>query len=100
MTGPPAPKCGAISKFGLTEDEKRRITDLHNKLRQFVASGNETRGIDGPQPPAKYGLPILEWDDEIAAIAQRWADQCNINRDGCRNTGKKVIYTILAKLFV
>jgi hypothetical protein len=27
------------------------------------------------------------WDEELAAIAQRWADQCNAGHDRLRRTG-------------
>lgn len=42
-----------IIKSGLTKEEKQRIVDLHNELRQKVAKGQETQGSPGPQPPAK-----------------------------------------------
>lgn len=41
-----------------TEDEKHLILDLHNQLRQNVASGNEKRGSPGPQPAAAF-MPNL-----------------------------------------
>ncbi|GLH00456.1 Venom allergen 3, partial [Gryllus bimaculatus] len=25
------------------------------------------------------------WDEEVASVAQRWADQCNYSHDSCRN---------------
>ena len=40
------------------------------------------------------GLPIASnmrevfWDEELAAIAQRWAEQCNPWHDFSRNTGR------------
>lgn len=37
---------------GLTEAEKRNILNYHNKFRQKVADGRETRGDPGPQPSA------------------------------------------------
>lgn len=30
---------------------------------------------------------LQEWDEELAKIAQRWADQCKKTVDQCRNTG-------------
>ncbi|KAL0129680.1 hypothetical protein PUN28_001742 [Cardiocondyla obscurior] len=33
-------------------------------------------------------MPDLVWDDELASIAQRWANQCNFNHDQCRNVGR------------
>jgi len=37
----------------LTSDEKKKVLDAHNRLRQRVASGKETQGNPGPQPAAK-----------------------------------------------
>ncbi|OXU28933.1 hypothetical protein TSAR_007438 [Trichomalopsis sarcophagae] len=72
----PAKACTDVQKVGLTEEEKQKVLDVHNKLRQFVASGLETRGSPGPQPLAK-NMPILEWDEELAFLAQRAAIQCS-----------------------
>jgi hypothetical protein len=44
--------------FRATEAEKRIILDLHNQLRQKVASGKEKRGSPGPQPAAAF-MPDL-----------------------------------------
>ncbi|XP_011300071.1 venom allergen 3 [Fopius arisanus] len=79
----PANQCVAYKSASLTEEEKNEIRLLHNKLRNRVASGRETRGINGPQP-AGY-IPPLEWDEELAEIAQRWANQCTDGHDQCRN---------------
>ncbi|XP_058802573.1 uncharacterized protein LOC131670725 [Phymastichus coffea] len=80
----PSAYCTGYQGSGLSNDEKHRIIDLHNRLRHKVASGQETQGMPGPQPRAKY-MPYLEWDDEIASIAQRWADQCTWGHDSCRD---------------
>ncbi|EZA55692.1 venom allergen 3 [Ooceraea biroi] len=80
----PGPMCSNWRDNGLTDDEKARIVKKHNELRQKVASGKETRGINGPQPPAAY-MPDLTWDNELAMIAQRWVNQCQPGHDVCRN---------------
>lgn len=41
-----------MTKIGFTDAEKNRIVNIHNQMRQKVASGQETRGNPGPQPPA------------------------------------------------
>ncbi|XP_014222130.1 venom allergen 3-like [Trichogramma pretiosum] len=77
-------KCGRVLSAGLSENEKRTIVNVHNQLRQKVANGREGRGLPGPQPAAK-NMQNLQWDNELATIAQRWANQCDFNHDKCRN---------------
>ncbi|XP_011702702.1 PREDICTED: venom allergen 3-like [Wasmannia auropunctata] len=83
----PAAACGQGSTFGLSKVQKDEIVSTHNRLRQKVASGQETRGAPGPQPAA-VSMPDLTWDDEIATIAQRWANQCNFDHDKCRDVDR------------
>ena len=68
---------------GLNEAEKNLIVKVHNELRQKVASGQETHG----NQPGASNMMKLVWNDEIAASAQRWADQCKapIWHDKLRN---------------
>ncbi len=56
---------------------------MHNKLRAAVARGDERRGGGGGgggQPEAA-NMMSLEWDPELAMVAQRWADQCTFGHD-------------------
>ena len=53
----------------------------HNELRQRVAAGLETNGT---QPPAS-NMRKLVWNEEIAMIAQKWANQCKFGHDKSRN---------------
>ncbi|XP_033219896.1 venom allergen 5-like [Belonocnema kinseyi] len=69
--------------YDLTSEQKDEIVNIHNKDRQKVASGNEKQGNPGPQPPAK-NMPNLDWDTELALIAQTWANQCTFAHDECR----------------
>lgn len=76
---------------GLTEDQKRAILDRHNVHRQTVALGKQSN-----QPPAR-NMMKLTWHDEAERIAQRWANQCNLGHDHCRNiknsyVGQNVAY--------
>ncbi|XP_014208029.1 ancylostoma secreted protein-like [Copidosoma floridanum] len=85
-------KCERPISSGLSQNEKDRIVKLHNQLRQKVACGNEIRGAPGPQPPtATKKMANLVWDNEIAMIAQHWADQCQWGHDKCRNTPKEYV---------
>ncbi|CAG4914802.1 unnamed protein product [Colias eurytheme] len=71
--------CGAGKQMlrtgGLTSYEKQAIVDAHNRLRQSVALGQVSS-----QPPAANMMEMV-WDDELAATAQRWADQCTPAHD-------------------
>ncbi|KAK7873921.1 hypothetical protein R5R35_012935 [Gryllus longicercus] len=71
-------------EHGVPADQQGAIVEVHNKLRDQIAQGKETRGSPGPQPPAANMLRMT-WDDELAQVAQRWADQCNYQHDACRN---------------
>ncbi|XP_015113012.1 venom allergen 5 [Diachasma alloeum] len=82
----PARQCVAYKSASLTPEEKKEILYAHNTFRARVASGRETRGLGGPQPVGN--IPPLQWDEELAQIAQRWANQCNFGHDKCRNVDR------------
>jgi hypothetical protein len=81
----PSTTCAAqtLSK-GLDDTAKQEIVNKHNELRRQVAKGYENRGSPGPQPAASDML-LMVWDDELATIAQRWADQCTFGHDNERS---------------
>ncbi|XP_044009947.1 venom allergen 5-like [Aphidius gifuensis] len=79
-----ASACGQVKSIELSAEEKKEIIQVHNDFRAKVASGKETRGAGGGQPAGD--IPPLTWDDSLAEVAQRWASQCKINHDKCRNT--------------
>nr|Q2L6Z1.1 RecName: Full=Venom allergen 5; AltName: Full=Antigen 5; AltName: Full=Cysteine-rich venom protein; Short=CRVP; Flags: Precursor [Vespula maculifrons]ABC73068.1 venom allergen 5 [Vespula maculifrons] len=83
------PNCGnkVVVSYGLTKQEKQDILKEHNDFRQKVARGLETRGNPGPQPPAK-NMKNLVWNDELAYVAQVWANQCQYGHDTCRDVAK------------
>ncbi|KAK0080209.1 hypothetical protein PV325_000293, partial [Microctonus aethiopoides] len=76
-------KCNDGHIVKLSEVDKQHIVNLHNELRAKVASGTELQGSNGPQPAGKIGP--LQWDDELAEIAQHWMNQCINDHDKCRN---------------
>ncbi|XP_044753254.1 venom allergen 3-like [Coccinella septempunctata] len=79
--------CMEYRKIELTIDNKTDIVDIHNNLRNFVASGGYINESDIHLPEAS-AMMYLRWSDELAVMAQRWADQClaDENRDQCRDT--------------
>ncbi|XP_043468878.1 venom allergen 3-like [Leptopilina heterotoma] len=94
----PDPVC-LVSHVGLNSDQKREILELHNNLRQKVASGGEIRGNPGPQPPA-ISIPDLIWDDELAIIAQRWVNTCPFHQDECRHVQRFLVGQNIGVLYV
>ena len=58
----------------------QQLLDLHNQLRRRVAKGEEGVQVRWPlhqvQPGAADMLELV-WNDELAGIAQGWADQCD-----------------------
>ncbi|XP_044593958.1 venom allergen 3 homolog [Cotesia glomerata] len=82
----PASTCNKVQTMELNDDEKQEILDAHNQLRARVASGKESLGHPGPQPAGI--IPPLKWDDELAKIAQVWANQCQFGHDKCRDVDR------------
>ncbi|XP_012251304.2 venom allergen 3-like [Athalia rosae] len=81
----PSANCDKYINAPLTSSEIQSLVDKHNELRTNVAEGRETRGNPGPQPAAT-DMKTLSWDNELATVAQRWADQCAANpHDDCRD---------------
>jgi len=69
----PSKECAKRIRFrGFTDAGKNLIVKTHNELRQKVAAGLEIRG----NQPGASNMMKLVWNDEIAATAQRWTDQC------------------------
>ncbi|XP_060073743.1 uncharacterized protein LOC132553510 [Ylistrum balloti] len=56
---------------GVSEVDKKMITDLHNDYRSKV------------EPPAT-DLVTLKWDERLASVAQKWANQCKAGHDKMR----------------
>lgn len=69
---------------GIEENMKQFILKLHNHYRNLIASGNETN-----MPPASNMLE-MEWDDDLARVAQAHASQCEFEHDcpACRRMEK------------
>ena len=57
---------------------------MHNDIRRKIAVGNETGGVDPPQPGAG-DMRKLVWSEELELGAQMWADQCTIGEDRRRD---------------
>ncbi|GFX04234.1 hypothetical protein TNCV_3973831 [Trichonephila clavipes] len=84
----PYPSCDR-KHSGVSEDDIDHILKLHNTYRSQVAMGQETRA--GGLPQASDMLQMV-WDNELAAVAQKWADNCDFNHDckNCRAVGQNL----------
>lgn len=65
--------------------EKQKILSAHNTVRQMIAMG-QVKG-----QPAATNMREMVWDEELAVVAQRWADQCMPGHDHRRNVGGLMI---------
>ncbi|GFX04226.1 hypothetical protein TNCV_3973751 [Trichonephila clavipes] len=74
---PPNPYCH-LEDYDIADDEIDHILKLHNTYRSQVAMGQEKRA--GGLPPASDMLQMV-WDQELADIAQKWADNCDTKHD-------------------
>ncbi|KAK7505754.1 hypothetical protein BaRGS_00003025 [Batillaria attramentaria] len=57
-------------KDGYTEEEKRQMLEAHNKLRQI---------------PSATDIKFMYWDDNLASMAQSYAEQCNFKHNPNRS---------------
>lgn len=70
------------TESGVTDEEKRLILEEHNYLRQTVATGHV------PGQPSAQNMQEMHWDDELAAKAQEWANECTFQHDPSRYLGE------------
>lgn len=63
----------------LSSQQQRRALQKHNELRARVARG------DTPGQPPAADMRRLQWDEDLAAVAQQWADQCRYEHNGQRS---------------
>ncbi|EEC12164.1 antigen 5/SCP domain-containing protein, putative, partial [Ixodes scapularis] len=64
-------------QVGVSDAERELILDIHNQYRNRLASGDEmAHGL-----PAAADMMQLEWNEELATIAQKHASRCAIKTD-------------------
>ncbi|CAL4100711.1 unnamed protein product, partial [Meganyctiphanes norvegica] len=76
----PNPTC-TITDSGVTNSQKRQILRLHNEFRAKVARGDEQRSPDQYKQPRGSNIKELIWNDELAYIAQKWANRCSYGHE-------------------
>ncbi|XP_063389636.1 uncharacterized protein LOC134675356 [Cydia fagiglandana] len=79
------PNCQNYSRIRFTAELRNVITNFINKRRQRIAAGHE-RVRGGKHIPTPQVMMLVEWDVELARLAQRLADQCYFVHDDCRAT--------------
>ncbi|CAH1113371.1 unnamed protein product [Psylliodes chrysocephalus] len=79
----PGPKCGNFYKpIEFTFADRQYIVDLHNYLRNKVATGKE---VIGSQYSAT-NMKALTYNMELEQIAKCWTNNCIYGHDSCRST--------------
>jgi len=74
-----------IRSGGLNCMEKQVILEEHNRLRQGLANGK----VKGQ--PGALNMREMVWDEELARVSQRWADQCMPGHDQRRNVDRYAV---------
>ena len=64
-----------LVNIGLSTKEQNEMVDLHNKYRADIAEG-KVSGL----PPAS-NMQKMSWNEDLAQVAQKWADQCLFDHD-------------------
>lgn len=83
---------------GITQAQKAEILDAHNRLRATVANGQV------PGQPGAQNMREMVWDEELAAKAQQWANQCTFEHDPSRYLSKanlnfNSLFSVLYNIF-
>ncbi|XP_054927235.2 venom allergen 5-like isoform X1 [Dermacentor andersoni] len=68
--------CRSVASF-VEDADKRVILDVHNRFRSQIATGS-----NGSRLPYASNMLEMEWDDDLARVAQAHADLCT-NQPSC-----------------
>nr|AAV90676.1 putative salivary secreted antigen-5 protein AG5-2 [Aedes albopictus] len=77
-----SPTCIKPALIPMSTKRKNLILMMHNRLRNFVASGSLSKF----EPASNMSLMV--WDDELAYLAELNVKQCKMKHDECRSTVK------------
>ncbi|XP_041985526.1 venom allergen 3-like [Aricia agestis] len=81
----PGPLCQNYSRVEINPRIQKLIIDEINRRRQHLAAG-QVFVRDGQRIPQPRAMMLVSWDQELAYLAQRLADQCQFVHDECRAT--------------
>uniref|UniRef100_A0A2A4JYH5 SCP domain-containing protein n=1 Tax=Heliothis virescens TaxID=7102 RepID=A0A2A4JYH5_HELVI len=80
------PRCGDPIHIKITTTMVDKILEYVNEVRRRIASGTE-KGMGNELLPKAFGMMKMQWDRELATLAQVLANQCLGGReDLCRST--------------
>lgn len=95
------PACGSdyVLPPGLTGDEIEQVLKIHNDFRAQVANG---QAMD---LPSASNMKSLSWNQDLALVAQAWANQCLFDHDhaeariipGYDNVGQNMYLQTISK---
>ncbi|XP_057340235.1 venom allergen 5-like [Microplitis mediator] len=74
------PKCDKVQFNYLTTHYQKEIIYIHNVLRALTVISDKESEINSTIRIAQY-----KWNNELAEVAQRWANQCDPGNDECRD---------------
>lgn len=83
-TDKPGPSCKGFIRVDFTQEEMDAIVDVHNRIRNYVSLGS-AKMENGENQPKASNMRKMEWDEELAKLALRWASQCVFTYDRCRD---------------
>lgn len=69
---------GSLISTGIKAAQISEVLEAHNRLRSQVAQGQ----VSGQ--PSAQNMREMVWDEELAAKAQQWANQCTFEHDPSR----------------
>lgn len=79
---------------GLTDSEEIAMLDKHNELRGTVASGNQA------DQPSATDMRKMYWSDELALVAQNYADKCIFEHNPNKNNEQNTFGVVGENLFM
>lgn len=77
---PVDPTCSNPTIVPLTPEMKDLLIRRHNEYRQHIANGCNSKF------PSAKKMPVMEWDDSLAYLAEKHLEHCSFEHDQCHNT--------------
>ncbi|XP_075157407.1 antigen 5 like allergen Cul n 1-like [Haematobia irritans] len=69
-----------VRSVNMDKNLKATILKVHNAKRNFIAGGGDYKH------PKACRMATMQWDDELASLADLNVRQCRMNHDRCHNT--------------
>ncbi|KAJ9598966.1 hypothetical protein L9F63_010560, partial [Diploptera punctata] len=75
--------CLYYKQANMNDTVKKILVDKHNEMRRCIAKGIKYKPNHQNIPKAA-NMMKLEWNEQSARVAQKWAEQCQFKHDLCR----------------